>query len=109
MLSRCAQIGVDQKRTFAELRKGYGKVGGNVAAPFAGAWTDDRQHPLSDPGLGPANQQLGAQRPQLLGAGVKRLVSYDEFATGGLGAREQMGENVLLRDRPTQVVRCNQN
>ena len=87
MLSRRAQVGVDQKRTFAELRKSYGKVGGHVAAPFAGAWTDDRQHPLSDPGLGPANQQLGAQRPQLLGAGVKRLVSYDEFATDALVAR----------------------
>src|SRR5258706_8288616 len=108
MLSRCAQVGVDQKRTFADLRKSYGKVGGNVAPPFAGAWTDDRQHPLFDPGLGPANQQLGTQRPQLLGARVKRLVSYDEFATDTLVARQHVGKIVLLRDRPAKVVRCNQ-
>ena len=77
MLSRRAQIGVDQKRAFAELRKNDRKVRGHIAASFAGAGTDDRQHPVPHPGIGPTDHQLGPKRPELLGARVKRLVSDD--------------------------------
>ena len=109
MLSRCAQVGVDQKRTFAELGKNHGKIGGHIAAPFAGPRTDDRQHPVPDPGLGPADQQLRPQRPQLLGAGVKRLVSDHEFPADALVAEGQVRKTILLCDRTTQVFFCNQS
>src|SRR5260370_709787 len=108
MLSRCAPVGVDQKRPFAELRKSYGEVGRNITAPFAEARTDHRKHPLPDLGVGPADQELGPQRAQLLGAGVKRFVSDDEFAADAPAAWQQMGKTILLRDRATQVALPNQ-
>src|SRR5690242_801739 len=104
MLSRRAQVGIDQKRALAELRKDHGKVGRHVTAPFAGARTGDRERAVSETRLGPAHQQLGSQRPQLFGTGVKRFVSHDELAADAFVAWQQMGKIVLPGDSATQVV-----
>src|SRR5882672_6735346 len=104
VLPRCAQIGIDQERPLAELGKDHGEVGGHVAAPLARARAGNGQRPVPGPGLGPTHRQLGAQRPQLLGARVKRFVSDDELPADAVVAGQQVGKIILFRDRAAQVV-----
>src|SRR5882672_8651340 len=108
MLARLAHVGVDQQRAFPQLRERDRQIGGDITAPFAGARTDDRQAPAAHAVIGPADQQLRAQRPQLFSTGMKWLVRDHEFAADPVIACQQMREVVLPCNCRAQVVGSDQ-
>ena len=81
MLLRPAQIGVDQQRRMPRLREGDRQLRGQQGAPFAGAGAQQRDDVGAIDRIA-AQQQLGAQRADLLAARIARVVRHDQTLIG---------------------------
>ena len=99
VLARVAQVGIDQQRTFAELREDDSQVGGGEAAAICSARADDSQRLVTDLCVKPAQHELAAHGAQLFDDGTEGFEGGDHLFANALVTGHQVGVVVLAGER----------
>ena len=105
MLPGVAQVRINQKRAFAQLREDDRQIGRQVTAALAPGCANDGQYLALFGFVEPAHHELAANCSQLINQRAERLISGDQLSTQGLLLihRAQVGIGKLPGQRELDV------